>query len=197
MKPATRYIMFAIATLLFGFRGGGALETQTTSAMAQEGRPALAAPIRIIGAQIREVPSSFMRKLAKEEESKPVEVLDLSVEVSSRALEALAPSLRPLLHIGGNSYPVQRVEYSNWDARNEKPIDREAPVGNTQTFHFFIADWQEVERGQLMILSVLSPDEIDKATDGRFTVERLNRLMPELTREIPRYAPREFMRLGP
>lgn len=197
MKPATRYIMFAFATLLFGFGGGGALEMQTTSAMAQEARPALAAPIRVVGAQIRMVPSSFMRKLAKEEVSRPVEVLDLGVEVSSRALEAFAPSLQPRLHIGGKSYPVQRVEYSNWDARNEKLIDKEIPVGTTQTVHFFIANWQEVERGQLMILSVLSPDEIKKATDGRFTVERLNRIMPELTRRIPRYAPREFMRLGP
>jgi hypothetical protein len=111
-------------------------------------------------------------------------------------LEAFAPSLQPLLHIGGKSYPVQRAEYSNWDARNEKPIDKEAPVGQTQTYHFFIDDWQEVERGQLMILSVLSPDEIMKATDGQFTVERLTRIMPELTQKIPRYAPREFMKLG-
>ncbi|MHC4179086.1 MAG: hypothetical protein ACYSWU_16355 [Planctomycetota bacterium] len=196
MKPITQYIMIA-ATLLFGFGGGGALEAQTTSEMAREGRPALAAPIRVVGAQIREVPSSFMRKLAKGEVSRPVEVLDLSVEVSSRALEAFAPSLQPRLHIGGKSYPVQRVEHSNWDARNEKPIDKKAPVGETQTYHFFIEDWREVEPGQLMILSVLSAEEIKKATDGRFTVERLNRIMPEVTRKIPRYAPREFMKLGP
>jgi hypothetical protein len=184
------------AALLFGLENGGAVEAQTTSEMAREGRPALAAPIRVVGAQIREVPSSFMRKLRKGEESKSVKVLDLGVEVSSRALEAFAPSLQPLLHIGGKSYPVQRAEYSNWDARNEKPIDKEAPVGQTQTYHFFIDDWQEVERGQLMILSVLSPDEIMKATDGQFTVERLTRIMPELTQKIPRYAPREFMKLG-
>ncbi len=195
MNPTTRYIMIA-AALLFGLENGGAVEAQTTSEMAREGRPALAAPIRVVGAQIREVPSSFMRKLRKGEESKSVKVLDLGVEVSSRALEAFAPSLQPLLHIGGKSYPVQRAEYSNWDARNEKPIDKEAPVGQTQTYHFFIDDWQEVERGQLMILSVLSPDEIMKATDGQFTVERLTRIMPELTQKIPRYAPREFMKLG-
>jgi hypothetical protein len=138
-----------------------------------------------------------MRKLAEGEESEPVEVLDLGVEVSSRALEALAPSLQPSLHIGGISYPVQRVEHSNWDARNEKPIDQDLPVGKTKTYHFFIEDWQEVERGQLMILTVLSPDEIKQATDGRISVERLNRIMPELTQNIPRYAPLEFMKLGP
>ena len=195
MKLTNRCIMFAIAALLSGFGCGGALEAQTTSDMTLEGRPALAAPIRVVGGQTLEVPSSFMRKLATGEASGPVEVLDLGVEVSSRALEAFAPSLQPRLHIGGKSYPVQRVEYSNWDARNEKPIDKEAPVGITQTYHFFIADWQEVERGQLMILSVLSPDEIKEATDGRITVERLIRIMPELTQEIPRYAPQEFMNL--
>ncbi len=196
MKPATRYIMFAVAALLSGFGSGGALEAQTSSGMTREGRPALAAPIQVVGGQTREVPSSFMRRLAAGEVSTPVEVLDLGVEVSSRALAAFPPSLQPRLHIGGKSYPVQRVEYSNWDARNEKPIDKEAPVGKTQTYHFFIDDWQEVERGQLMILSVLSPDEIMKATDGQFTVERLTRIMPELTQKIPRYAPREFMKLG-
>ena len=196
MKPTTRYIMAVAVALLFGFGSGGALEAQTTPEMAPEGRPALAIPIRVVGAQIREVPSSFMKKLPKGERSEPVEVLDLGVEVSSRALEAFPPSLQPLLHIGDKSYPVQRVEHSNWDARNEKPIDKEAPVSETQTFHFFIEDWQEVERGQLMILSVLSPEEIKKATGGRFTVEQLNRIMPELKQKIPRYAPREFMKLG-
>jgi hypothetical protein len=186
--------MFA-AALLIGLGNGGAVEAQTTSVSAQADRLALAAPIRVVGAQIREVPSSFMRRLAKDEVSRPVEILDLGVEVSSRALEAFAPSLQPRLHIGGKSYPVQRVEYSNWDARNEKPIDKEAPVGETQTYHFFIEDWREVERGQLMILSVLSPGEIKQATEGRFTVENLIRIMPELTQEIPRYAPREFMKL--
>ncbi|MFV2066471.1 MAG: hypothetical protein ACC645_05785 [Pirellulales bacterium] len=196
MKPATREIMIVVAALLFGFGNRGALEAQTTAYTAREDRPTLAVPIRIVGGEIREVPSSFMRKLSKGEESEPVEVLDLGVDVSSRALEALPPSLQPLLYIGGKAYPVQRVEYSNWDARNEKPIDKEAPVGKTQTLHFFIEDWQEVELGQLMFLSVLSPEEIKKATGGRFTVEQFNRIMPELTQEIPRYAPREFMKLN-
>jgi hypothetical protein len=191
MKPTTRHIMIAAAALLVGFGNSGALEAQTTSEMEP-----LAAPIRVVGAQIREVPSSFMTKLSKGEESQLIEVLDLSVEVSSRALEAFPPSLQPLLYIGGKAYPVQRVEYSNWDARNEKPIDKEAPIGETQTIHFFIEDWQEVELGQLMFLSVLSPEEIKKATDGRFTVEQFNRIMPELTQKIPRYAPREFMKLN-
>lgn len=195
MKPITRYIMITAAVLLVGLGNSSTLEAQSTSEMAREGRPALAAPIQVVGAQIREVPSGFMRKLTKGEVSRPVEVIDLSVEVSSRAMEAFPPSLQPLLHIGGKTYPVQRVEYSNWDARNEKPIDKEAPVGETQTIHFFIEGWQEVEQGQLMILSILSPEEIKKATDGRFTVEQFNRIMPELKQKIPRYAPREFMKL--
>jgi hypothetical protein len=185
-----------IATaLLFSIGCGGALQAQTTSDMASKSRPVLAVPIQVVGAQIREIPSRFIRKLAKGEESRPVEVLDLSVEFSSRALEAFPPSLQPLLYIGGKAYPVQRVEYSNWDARNEKPIDKEAPVGLTQTFHFFIEGWQEVEEGQLMILSILSPGEIKKATDGQFTVEQFKRIVPELTQKIPRYAPREFIKL--
>lgn len=195
MKHITRYIMIATA-LLFGFIGSGVLQAQTISDMESKGRPVLAVPIQVVGAQIREIPSSFMHKLAKGEESRTIEVLDLSVEVSSRDLEAFPPSLQPLLHIGGKAYPVQRVEYSNWDARNEKPIDKEAPVGLTQTFHFFIEGWQEVEEGQLMILSILSPGEIKKATGGQFTVEQFNRIMPELKKKIPRYAPREFMKLG-
>lgn len=195
MKTTIRYIMIAIA-LMFGFTSGGALQAQTTGEMASKGRPVLAVPIQVVGAQIREVPSSFMHKLGKDEESRPVEVLDLSVEVSSRALEALPPSLHPFLHIGGKAYPVQRVEYSNWDARNEKPIDKNAPVGETQTIHFFIEDWQKVEEGLPMILSVLSSEEIRKATGGRYTVEQFNRIMPELKKKIPRYAPREFMKLG-
>lgn len=195
MKPIIQYIMIATA-LMFSFTSGGTLQAQTTVEMASKGRQVLAVPIQVVGAQICEVPSSFMHKLAKDEESRPVEVLDLSVEVSSRALDALPPSLQPLLHIGGKSYPVQRVEYSNWDARNEKPIDKKAPVSETQTFHFFIEDWQEVERGQLMILSVLSSEEIKKATDGRFTAEHFKRIMPELTQKIPRYTPREFLKVG-
>lgn len=194
MKPTSHYIMIAIV-LLFGFAGGGVLQAQTSSHMAGKGR-VLAVPIQVVGAQTRQVPLSFMRKLAKGEQSRPVEVLDLSVEVSSRALAAFPPPLQPLLHIGGKAYPVQRVEYSNWDARNEKPLNNKAPVGETQTMHFFIEDWQELKPGQLMILSILSAQEISKAIDGQYTVEQFNRVMPELKKKIPRYAPKEFMKLG-
>lgn len=195
MKSTIRYIMIA-TVLLIGLGNGGAVKAQISTEIAREGRPPLAIPIRVVAAQIIEVPSSFMRKLSEEEESKLIEVLDLGVEVSSHALDAFPPSLQPLLHIGRNTYPVQRVEYSNWDALDEKPIDKEAPVGETQTIHVFIEDWQEVEPGQPMILSVLSPEEMQKATDGRFTVEQFKRIMPETTQEIQRYAPREFMKLG-
>ena len=118
MKPTTRYIMIATAALLIGFGNGSVLQAQTASEMARKDRPALTVPIRIAGAKIREVSSSFMRKLSKGEKSKLIEVLDLGIEVSSQDLEAFPPSLQPLLHIGGKSYPVQRVENSNWDARN-------------------------------------------------------------------------------
>lgn len=195
MKSTKRYIMIVTA-LLVGIGSSGVLQSQTTSGMSSKGRPVLAVPIQVVGAQVRKVPSSFMRKLAKGEESRLVEVLDLSVEVSSRALEAFPPSLQPFLYIGGKAYPVQRVEYSNWDLRQEKPIDKKAPVGETQTIHFFIEGWQEVKPGQLMILSILSPQEIRKAIDGQYTVEQFNRIMPELKKKIPRYAPKEFMKLG-
>lgn len=191
MKRTTRYTTLAAAALLFGFGADRASEAQTTA----EGRTVLAVPIRAVGAQIRQVPSDFLRKLPKGEEGQPVEVLDLSVEVSSRAMEALPPSLQPLLHIGIRTFPGQRVEYSNWDLRTERPIDEDAPVGETQIIHFFIEDWQEVRRGQFMILSILTPEEIRKATDGQLTIERLNRIMPELGRQIPRYEPQEFMKL--
>lgn len=195
MKTTNHYIMIAII-LLFGFTCGDALQAQTSSKMASKDR-VLAVPIQVVGAQTREVQSSFMRKLAKGEKSRPVEVLDLSVEVSSRVLAAFPPSLQLLLHIGGKAYPVQRVEYSNWDARNEKPLNKKAPVGETQTFHFFIEGWQELKSGQLMFLSVLSTEELKKAIDGRFTVDQLNRIMPELKeKKIPRYVPKEFMKLG-
>lgn len=195
MKLTIKYIMIATA-LLIGLGNGGAVKAQISAEIEREGQLALAAPIRVVGAQIIEVPSSFMRKLSEEEESELIEVLDLGVEVSSHALEAFPPSLQPLLHVGRNAYPVQRVEYSNWDALSEKPIDEEAPIGETQTYHFFIEGWRDVEYGQLMILSVLSPEEIKKATDGRFTAEQFKRIMPETTQKIPRYAPREFMKLG-
>ena len=191
MKRTSGYIALAAAALLFAFDADRGSEAQTTS----QTRPVLAVPMRAVGAQIRRVPSGFLRKLEKGEESRPVEVLDLSVEVSSRDMESLPPSLQPLLHIGNRAFPVQRVEYSNWDPRNEQPINKDAPVGETQIIHFFLEDWQEVEPGQLMILSILSPDDLMRATGGQITVERINRILPELGREIPRYAPREFMKM--
>lgn len=197
MKRSIRYIMFALAALLFGTAGGGAPEAQTSTTTAREGRPALAAPIKVVGAITREVPSRFMRKLAPGERSRPVEVLDLAVEVSARALNAFPPSLQPLLYIGAKAYPVQRSEYSNWDLRTEKPIDPRMPVGEIVTLHFFIEDWREIERDQPMILSILTAAEMRKETGGVFTVERLIRVMPEATERIPRYVPHEFMRLGP
>lgn len=195
MRPATRCILIAAAALL-ALGTGGSAEAQIASEMAREGRPALAVPIRVAGAQIREVRSSFMRKLAEGEVGDPVEVLDLAVEVGKGAVAALPPSLLPMLHIGGKAYPVQRIEYSNWDLRTEKPVDAAEPVGEIQTFHFFIADWQQLERGQLMILSVLSPEEIKRATDGQLTAGQLKRVLPELTGEVPRYAPQEFLKMG-
>ncbi len=195
MKTATQYIVIAATALLFGCANDDALKAQTASERAREDRAPLAAPIRVVGAEIRKVPSSFMRKLSKGERSRPVEVLDLAVEASSRALDAFPPSLEPLLHIGRKTYSVQRVEYSNWDLRHEKPIDKNAPVGKTQILHLFIENWQKVKPDQLMILSILSSEDIMKAVGGRFTAEELKRIMPELTGEIPRYAPREFMKL--
>jgi hypothetical protein len=50
MKPTDRYIMFAVVALLLGFGSGGALEAQTSSEVTQEDRPALAAPIQVVGA---------------------------------------------------------------------------------------------------------------------------------------------------
>ncbi len=170
MKLPSRHIMIA-ATLLAGFGIFGSLAAQVLTEMQGEHRSALAAPIRVVGAKIIEVPSSFFRKLDVDTEGELIEVMDLGVEVSSRAMDAFPPSLQPFLYIGRNAYPVQRVEYSNWDARNENPIDENAPVGDTQTFHFFIENWQELEQGQLMFLSVLSKEEIVKATDGQFTAE--------------------------
>jgi hypothetical protein len=195
MKPPFRYILIT-AALLVGFGNCGTLTAQPASEMPGDVRSAVAAPIRVVGAQIIEVTSSFMRKLDKDEESELIEVMDLGVEASSRALDAFPPSLQPILHIGRNAYPVQRVEYSNWNALDEKPIDEEAPVGDTQTFHFFIENWQELEQGQLMILSVLSQEEIVKATDGQFTTDQFRLIMPELKQEIPRFMPREFLELG-
>ena len=195
MKTTIRYIMITTA-LMVGFTSGGALQAQTTGEEARSGRPVLSVPIQVVGAQIREVPSIFMHKLGKDEESRPVEVLDLSVEVRSRALETLPPSLQPFLHIGGKAYPVQRVEYSNWDARNEKPIDKNAPVGETQTIHFFIEDWPELDERQPMVLSILTPQEMKQMTKGRYTADEFNRIMPELKQQIPSYAPQEFMNIG-
>lgn len=196
MKSTTHYIMIAIAVLL-GFVFGGVLQAQTNSEMTSKGRPVLAVPIQVAGAQIRNVPLRFMRKLVKGEESRPIEVLDLSIEVNSRALAAFPPALQPLLHIGGKAFSIQRVEYSNWDARNEKPLNKKLPVGETQTIHFFIEGWQELKSGQFMILSVLRSEELNKAIDGRFTVDQLNIIMPELkVKNIPRYVPKEFMKLG-
>lgn len=193
MKRTTIYIMI-VAALLFGFVSDE-LQAQTSGETAAKGQRILAVPIQVVGAQIRKVPSTFMHKLAKGEESRTIEVLDLSVEVSSRNLEAFPPSLQPLLYIGGGAFPVQRVEYSNWDARNEKPIDKKAPVGETQTAHFFIENWQKLEWGQPMVLSILTLGEIKKATGGQFTVEQFKRIMPELKNMIPRYAPKEFMKM--
>lgn len=194
MKRTTIYIVIAGA-LLFGFVCGQ-LQAQTSSETAEKVKRVLAVPIKVIGAQIREIPSSFLHKPAKGEETRTIEVLDLSVEARSRDLETFPPSLQPLLYIGGKAFPAQRTEYSNWDARKEKPMDEKAPVGETQTVHFFIEDWQKLELGQPMVLSILTPEEIKKETGGQFTVEQFKRIMPELKSMIPRYVPKEFMKMG-
>lgn len=193
MKHINGYIMIAVA-LLFGF-ACGELQAQTSGETAAKDRRITAVPIKIVGAQIRNIPWSFMHKLARGEESRTIEVLDLSVEVSSHDLDAFPPSLQPLLYIGGKAFPGQRVEYSNWDLRKERPIDKTRPVGETQTVHFFIEDWQELRQGQPMVLSILSPGEIRQATNGRYTVEQFNFIMPELKGMIPLYAPREFIKI--
>ena len=194
MKTITRNIVIATA-LLFGITIGSMLQAQTSSEMTTKVRQS-AVPIKIVGAKIREVPSDFMRKPTKKEVSRSIKVLDLSIEANSRALETFPPSLQPNLYIGGKAYPVQRVDYSNWDARNETPINKEAPVGEIQTIHFFIEDWQELDEGQPMVLSILTPQEMNQMTKGRYTADEFYRIMPELKQQIPSYAPQEFMNLG-
>ena len=159
MKTIYKYPIFIVAALIVSAGTISVAQAQVHEEVISSRRPALAAPIQVAGARTRMVPSAFMKKLAKGEESQAVEVLDVAVKVSSRALAAMPPSLQPRLHIGGNAYPIQRSEYSNWDARKEKPIEPNVPVGETQTLHFFIEGWREVPRGQAMMLSVLSADE--------------------------------------
>lgn len=194
MRLTARYTA-AVAALLLGFAAVGPSQAKNILEADPNDRPALAVPIRVVGAQIREVPSDFMWKPAKDEVRRKIKVLDLAVEINSKALNALPPSLQLRLSIGRHSYPVQRGEFSNWDAGKEVPIDKRKPIGVTQTYHFFIKNWQEVEPGQLMILSVVSPQEIYAAVKGEYTEERILRILPEVKGGIPRYAPREFMEL--
>lgn len=194
MKSITENIVIA-TTLLFGVTSGSDLPAQTPNEMTVRVRQ-LAVPIKVTGAMIREVPSGFMHKLAKEEAGQSIKVLDLSVEAASGALKAFSPSLQPILYIGGKAYPVQRVEYSNWDARNEKPINKEAPIGETQIIHFFIENWQDLEEGQPMVLSILTPQEMKQMTKGDYTANEFNRIMPELKQQIPSFFPQEFLNLG-
>ncbi len=194
MKNITRNIVI-ITALLLGVVSGTLLQAQTSSEMTAKVRQS-AVPIKVVGAKIREVPSDFMRKFTKKEASRLIKVLDLSIEVNSHALIVFPPSLQPNLYIGGKAYPVQRMTYSNWDARNETPINKKAPVGETQTIHFFIEDWQELDEGQPMVLSILTPQEMKQMTKGRYTADEFNRIMPELKQQIPSFSPQEFMNLG-
>ena len=196
MKRIPQLFLIAAAGLVLAAVGGaGVLHAQTAAEVAPQGRPALAVPIKVTGAEVRQVPASILRRLEVDEAVGMVEVLDLGVEVSTRALEALPPSLEPMLHVGGAAFPVQRVEHSNWDARNEQPIDPELPIGETQTYYFFIPGWQQLESGQVMFLSVMTAPEIQEATGGQLSVEVINRVLPELEEGVLRYVPREFINL--
>jgi len=195
MKPTTQIITM-VAALLFSLAVAAPLQAQTASTANPTVNNNVAAAVQVIAAQTIKVPAGFMKRLEKSEQSRPVEVLDLAVRVRSKSVDAFPPSLQPRLYIGQNAYPIQRVEYSNWDAGKEKAINPDQPVGKTQVMHFFLENWRDIKTDQPMILSVLPPSEFNKRTNGQINEEQFKRLIPESTQMIPRYVPEKFLKLA-
>lgn len=163
---------------------------------------AVSVPIEFDAAIRRNVPGRVMMGLAenisKEVEGRNMDIVDVSFAVSPKSAEALAPSLQPRLFIGGDVYNVQRVEYANWDPRNERAIDKEKPVGETHYYHFFLPLEQamEIREGEATFLTTLEKAEIMKATKGKVTRRSLRKVDRKLSRNAIRLDVKALMKAG-
>ena len=163
---------------------------------------AVSVPIEFDAAIRRNVPRRVMMGLAenisKEVEGRNMDIVDVSFAVSPKSAESLAPSLQPRLFIGGDVYNVQRVEYANWDPRNERAIDKEKPVGETHYYHFFLPLEQamEIREGEATFLTTLEKAEIMKATKGKVTRRSLRKVDRKLSRNAIRLDVKALMKAG-
>lgn len=174
--------------------GGGVLysnhaQSQDTTNGQSAGQTfAVSVPIKYEGAEMRNVPGTFMLGLAdnisKDIGDQMMEVVDVTFAVSPKATDALAPSLQPRLFIGEDVYNVQRVEYENWDPRKEQAIDKEKPVGETHFYHFFLPLEQamEMQDSEVAFLTTLEKAEIMRKTKGRISPRSLRKIDRNLSR---------------
>lgn len=160
-------------------------------------RPALAAPIEIAGAKTRVVTAEILSRLTGRPFREAREVLDISVAVKAEDLNAMPDALQPRLFIGRSAYPVQRVEYDNWDLKSERPIDPGKPVGVIRYLHFLVFDWRDLAQGEPMFLSVLSLRRVLEITNGEPNASVIARELPDTDGKIPPYDPAAFQELDP
>jgi hypothetical protein len=183
-----------LALIVAAAIGGGALYSNhaqsqdRTNGQSAGQAYAVSVPIKFVKAETRNVPGRVMLGLAenisKEAGDRSMDIVDVSFAVSPKSAAALAPSLQPRLFIGGDVYNVQRVEYANWDPRNERAVDKSKPVGETHYYHFFLPleRAQEVRSSNATFLTTLEKAEIMKATKGKVTKRSLRKVDRNLSR---------------
>lgn len=149
---------------------------------------AVSVPIKFVKAEKVKVPGTFMLALAdnisKDIGDRMMEVVDVSFAVNPKSTEGLAPSLHLRLFIGNEVYNAQRVEYENWDPRNERAIDKEKPVGETHFYHFFLPleEAMEIRDGEMAFLTTLEKADVMRKTKGDITRRSLRKIDRNLSR---------------
>ena len=198
MTPTFPRALRLLAAALVAGGIGTAAQAQTSAAPSPgQPRHAQAAPIEIAGAQTRVVPADVLSRLTGQRFREPREVLDIRVAVGAEDLAAMPDALQPFLLIGRSAYPVQRVEYDNWNLEEERPINPDRPVGAIRYLHFLVVDWRDLAQGEPMFLTVLSVHHVLLITDDAPSAAAVARVLPETKGKIPRYDPGAFLKLGP
>lgn len=120
-------------------------------------------PLKVVSAKIQRLPSP-MSLIASGRAMEVDEALLLKTAVSRRSLDRLPPARQPILFLDRHSYPVFRQEPSNWDLREERPLDPERPVGEVQFLYFLIPDWRELPESAVPILTTVGAGRREPAT---------------------------------
>jgi len=128
-------------------------------------------PLKVVSAEIQRLPRE-MSISANERAETVSEALVLKTAVSRRDLDRFTPARQPRLFLGQQTFPILRQESSNWDLREEAPIDPDAPVGEVEYLYFLIPRWEDLPEAAVPILAVRQPEQLPTVSEIETHVPR-------------------------